>query len=293
MRVPMRTLKGLACCGALLLLGACSITRLGYNHIDTLLRWQVSEYVDLDTQQQQSFDAELQRVWLWHRHTQLPVYAGELRRLAALVQADAIGREQIDASSARITGYWKDLVMQALPGYAKVNLLLSDAQVADMIGRIGKEVERKARKRQKLSEEERQQHRIDAMNDTLRDWIGRPTARQRQLVEQWADATQLTPAEQTQRQLARLARYAALLARRLEPGFESRMGAFMLDPEPGVGRQSPDAVQRDRWLQLLADIAPTLEPAQRERLRKRLLDYAADFEALAAEHPEMQAAAVP
>ena len=287
----MRTLKGLACCCALLLLGACSITRLGYNHLDTLLRWQVSEYVDLDTQQQQMFNAELQRVWIWHRHTQLPVYAAELRQLAGQVRADVIGREQIDASSARITGYWKDLVAQALPGYAGLNAALGDAQVADLIRRIGKEVERKARKRQKLSVEERRQHRIDAMNDTLRDWIGRPTARQRQLVEQWADATQLTPAEQTQRQQARLERYAALLASRSEPGFEQRMGIFILDPEPGDGVQSPDVVQRDRWLQLLADIAPTLEPAQRERLCKRLLGYAADFEALAAEQPKAKTAA--
>lgn len=292
----MRTLKGLVGCCALLLLGACSITRLGYNHLDTLLRWQVSEYVDLDAQQQQTFNAELQRVWIWHRQSQLPIYATELRRLAALVQADAIDREQLDASSARIAGYWKDLVTQALPGYAKVNAMLGDAQVADLIRRIGKEVERKARKRQKLSEEERRRHRIDAMDDTLRDWIGRPTARQRQLVEQWAGAMQLTPDQQTQRQRARLERYAALLASRSEPGFEQRMGAFILDPEPGVGgdgAQSPDVVQRDRWLQLLADIAPTLEPAQRERLRKRLLGYAADFEALAAEQPDMQTAAIP
>ena len=289
----LRPLKRLACCCAVLLLAACSATRLGYNHLDELLHWEVSSYVDLDPQQQRLFDAELQSLWLWHRHTQLPLYAAELRRLAGLVQADALSREQFDTASAHIAGYWKDLVAQALPGYARVNAALSDAQVADMLRRIGKEVERKARKRQKQSAEQRRQHRIDAMNDTLRDWIGRPNARQRQLVEQWADQVRYTADGQTRQQRARLDSYAALLASRTQPGFAQRMGAFILAPEADQDPQAPEAVERGRWLQLLADIAATLEPAQREHLRKRLLGYAADFEALAAEHPDGQAAATP
>src|SRR5258708_3833766 len=105
----MRLLKRLACCCAVLLLAACSATRLGYNHLDDLLHWEVSSYVDLDPAQQRLFDAELQSLWMWHRQSQLPLYAAELRRLAGLVQADAIDREQLDAASAHIAGYWKDL----------------------------------------------------------------------------------------------------------------------------------------------------------------------------------------
>jgi hypothetical protein len=65
------------------------------------------------------------------------------------------------------------------------------------------------------------------------------------------------------------------------------MRSFFMAPETAsmdTGR-SPDQSQQQRWLQLVSDLSATLEPAQREHLRRRLLDYAADFEALAAEKP--------
>jgi len=288
----MRPLKFLVCCCALLLAG-CSATRLGYDHLDTLLHWQASKYVDLTTQQKQSFDVEIQHLWIWHRHTQLPLYAAGLRQLAATVQAGPLSRAQLEASSETINGYWNDLVNYALPGYARLHQQLSDAQVADMIQRIGKEVDRRARKAQKLSEQEQRQHMIERMDDLLHDWIGRPNTQQRQLVEQWAAQVQLTTPEQTQQRHARLESYAAVLATRSQPGFEERMRAFILAPDAADDPHSPEAVERGRWLQLLADVSTTLEPAQREHLRTHLLDYAADFEALAAEHPEQETGASP
>jgi len=285
----MRPLKILVCCCALLLAG-CSVTRLAYDHLDTVLHWQASNYVDLNAQQKQSFDVEIQRLWSWHRHTQLPLYAAELRQLAAQVQAGALSREQFEACSNRVSTNWTDLLSEALPGYARLQVELSDTQVADMIQRIGKEIDRRSRKTQKLSEQGRRRHMIERMDDTLHDWIGRPNAQQRQLVEQWAARVQLSTPVEAQQRHASLDRYAALLATRAQPGFEQRLHDFILS-DTADDPHSPEAVERERWLQLLSDISATLEPAQREHLRTRLLDYAADFDALAAEHPEQETAA--
>ena len=278
-----RSLKFLTCCCLLPLLAACSTTRLAYDHLDTLLRWQASKYVDLNAQQRQSLDTELQQLWTWHRHTQLPLYAADLRQLAATAQAGPLSREQLEAISAKIRGDWDRIVEQALPGYARAHVLLSDAQVADMIQRIGKEIERRSRKALERSEPERRERMAERMDDTLRDWIGRPNARQHELVEQWAAQVQLATPEQTQERHSTLDRYAALLATRAQPGFEQRTRAFFLGPDAADDPQSPETVERQRWLQLLADLSTTLEPAQREHLCKKLLGYAADFEALAAE----------
>ncbi|MDB5977046.1 MAG: hypothetical protein JWR07_3806 [Nevskia sp.] len=279
----MRRFKYLACCCLLPLLAACSTTRLAYDHLDTLLRWQASKYVDLNAQQRQSLDTELQNLWTWHRHTQLPLYAADLRQLAATAQAGPLSREQLEAVSAKIRGDWDRIVEQALPGYARAHVLLSDAQVADMIQRIGKEIERRSRKMLDRSEPERRERMAERMDDTLRDWIGRPNVRQRELVEQWAVQVQLATSEQTQERHSTLDRYAALLATRAQPGFEQRIRAFFLGPDVADDPQSPETVERQRWLQLLADLSATLEPAQREHLCRKLLGYAADFEALAVE----------
>jgi hypothetical protein len=280
-----------ACCGILLLLAGCSATRMAYDHLDILMRWQASDYVDLTDRQRHAFNVELYRLWAWHRRNQLPQYAADLRHLADEVQAGPLSLEQLDAVSARVAAYWDGMVDQATPGYARLHADLSDTQVADMIRRIGKQVERKERKRHKQTPEQRLQHNIDEMDDTLRDWIGRPNAAQRLLVEQWArGGPPLTPELQQQREQleqASLDRYAAVLATRTQPGFEERMRSFFMAPETAsmdTGR-SPDQSQQQRWLQLVSDLSATLEPAQREHLRRRLLDYAADFEALAAEKP--------
>lgn len=278
-----RLLKLLACCCLLPLLAACSTTRLAYDHLDTLLRWQVSKYVDLDAQQQQYLDTELQQLWIWHRHTQLPSYAADLRQLATAAQAGPLSREQLEAVSVKIRNDWDRIVEHALPDYTRAHVLLSDAQVADMIRRIGAEIERRSRKSLKRSEPERRARLVERMDDTLRDWIGRPNARQRELVEQWAPQVQLATSEQTRGRLNSLDHYAAVLATRAQPGFEQRMREYFLGPHPADDPRSLESVERRRWLQLLADLSATLEPAQREHLCKKLLGYAADFEALAAE----------
>jgi hypothetical protein len=58
----MRTFKILLCCLAVLL-GACSADRLAYDHLDTVLRWKVSDYVDLTAPQRRTLDAELYPLW--------------------------------------------------------------------------------------------------------------------------------------------------------------------------------------------------------------------------------------
>ncbi len=280
----MRLLKRLLCC-CLLLLAGCSATRLGYDHLDTLLRWQTSHYVDLNPQQQRDFDAEVQRLWRWHRSTQLPLYAAELRQLAGAVQQGPLGLAQIEAADAQFSGNWDNLVSAAVPGYARLQAQLSDAQVAELVRRIGKEIERRSRQSEDLDEAQRRQRMAERTEDLLRDWIGRPTAPQRQRVQQWAEQAQLPTPAAIQARYARLQRYAALLATRTQPGFEQRLRAFLEPADSADDVQAPAVTEQQRWLQLLADLSASLEAEQRERLRRRLLDYATDFETLAAEPP--------
>ena len=282
-----RPLNYLLCC-CLLLLAGCSTTRLAYDHLDTLLRWQASHYVDMNRQQKQMFDTELRRLWNWHRGTQLPLYAAALRQLAGTVRSGPVGLEQLEAVDTQLNGYWNNVVERALPGFARLHALLSDAQVADMVQRIGKEMERRAHKTDKLTDAERRQRMDERMEDLLSDWIGRPNAQQRELVWQWAaQAPLITP--QPQARQAELEHYADLLATRTQAGFEQRMRVFIEAPRGADDPQSQEAQQQRRWLQLLADLSATLEPAQRQHLSGRLLDYAADFDSLAAEKPGPEA----
>jgi hypothetical protein len=276
-------LRAIVCCSLGFLLTACSTTRLAYNHLDTLLHWVISDYVDLSDVQQKSLDADFDALWNWHRRTQLPLYAADLRKLADAVQAGPLSMEQVQAFSTRAVQRGQDLVTAALPGYIRMNAGLSDAQIAHAFQRLNKEIDDTERRHETRTAEERRKHRIDSMEHSLTGWIGKPTPPQRQMVEQWVAADPPQPSDSAAEQHAVLNRYAALLANRHEPGFEDRMRRFLLAEDDSDANRSSEMAEEKRWLQFLADLSATLEPAQREHLRKRLLGYAADCESLANE----------
>jgi len=271
----------LACCCALLL-GGCSLTRLAYDYLPGLLRWEAGDYVELTPQQDRDFHVEIVKVWNWHRRTQLPLYAADARGLAAQVQAGPLSLEQVQAFSERVNQHWDDLTEAMLPGYVELHAELGDAQVTEMIRRIGKQLDERTRKRLKRSEEKRRGKIEDEMEDSLRQWLGRLDGQQKGMVRDWAAQVHLSTPEEAAQRRSNLDRYAALLATRTQPGFAGRVRAFVREPEePAVAAR--DRAERERWLELLAALSATLEPQQREHFRQRLLDYAADFEALAAE----------
>lgn len=265
------------CC--VLLLAACSARRFAYDHLDTFLRWRIGDYVSLTAEQKRAFDAELAPLWSWHRHTQLPLYAADLRQLAGQVQAGQLDAEQIAAAGALMDQRWQTLQDQALPGYARLSATLDDAQVEALVKHIGEHIDKHAAKRREQTPAERDQKLVDEMDKLMREWIGTPDPRQDELVRQWAGQTPPAPEAQAQHEL--LDRYAGLLAGRRQDGFEQRLRDF-LHAEDARAESEPDQVMREKlWRQLLVDLSASLEPEQRDTLRKHLLEYAADCEALA------------
>jgi hypothetical protein len=278
-------LRAIVCCGFGLLLTACSTTRLAYNHLDTFLHWVISDYVDLDDAQRKTLDADFDTLWDWHRRTQLPLYAADLRELADAVQAGPLSLEQVRAFSVRAEQRGQDLITAALPGYIRMNAGLSDVQIAHAFQRLNKEIDEDEHRREKLPAEERRKRRISSLEHALTGWIGKLTPPQRQMAEQWGAADPPQPSASAAEQHAILARYAALLADRRAPGFEERLRRFLLAEDDRDANRASEMAEEKRWLQFLADLSATLEPAQRGHLRKRLLGYVADCQSLANEAP--------
>src|SRR5574343_350171 len=75
---------GLLVLPALLVLGGCSTTRLGYEQAPMLLTWWLDGYLDLDSPQAAQARQQLQAVQGWHRRQELPAYVALLRQMQAL-----------------------------------------------------------------------------------------------------------------------------------------------------------------------------------------------------------------
>ena len=62
-------------------LSACSSIQIGYNQGDTLLRWWIDDYFDLNSNQSELVSTALKQQFSWHRSEQLPLIQGTLFKL--------------------------------------------------------------------------------------------------------------------------------------------------------------------------------------------------------------------
>ncbi len=268
-----------------LLLAACSTgTRLAYNNLDSLLRLEVSDYVELEAPQRALLEREFAAVWDWHRASQLPRYAAALRGVADTVERGNPDRAAIDRIGNEIDQLTDALQRQATPAIAQLLATLDEAQVATLLEEQADELDKALAKTEQLSPAKRRERRAKRSEDRLRDWLGSITPAQRAVVARYVAAAEARGALSPEDQRARNQRYrqdlAVLLASRRQPGLAQRVMAL---GEPTEGKPAAErSAARERGRSYFAELAATLEPQQREYLAKRLRKLAADCEALAA-----------
>ena len=84
-----------------LTLSGCSATQLIYNRVDILVRWYLDDYVSLDSEQQERFDARLETLLDWHRREELPAYVMLLDD-ALIILDDGVPLDDTRAMADRI-----------------------------------------------------------------------------------------------------------------------------------------------------------------------------------------------
>ena len=67
--------RALALLALSVLVTACSLTSMAYNHATRLITWKIDEFFSLDAGQDAEVRMRLDRVLAWHRARQLPDYA--------------------------------------------------------------------------------------------------------------------------------------------------------------------------------------------------------------------------
>ena len=70
------------------LLQACSAVKLAYNQAPDLAYWYLDGYVDFSTAQSVQVKDDLNKLQIWHRQTQLPIYIDTLQKLQQKIPLD-------------------------------------------------------------------------------------------------------------------------------------------------------------------------------------------------------------
>jgi hypothetical protein len=165
----------------LLLLGGCSMVKLGYDQADLVARWWFDRQLDLDSSQSRWLKQELQGFHAWHRQTQLPAYA----ELVDVVARQSIGDVTPDQACENIdlaAEHLDTLLKQSVPLFAGLARQLQPAQLQHLKRRFAEEDREWLEKWLDGSNEQRLRRRVDDWEERAETYYGRLSREQRDFI---------------------------------------------------------------------------------------------------------------
>ena len=269
-----------------LALAGCSVLKLGYGQLDTIVfRW-LDRYVDFDDAQSLRARGALDDALAWHRRTQLPDYVQLLARAEVEILADATP-ESMCAWANEIRSRLDPVLQYVAPAVTDIALTLSPAQLARVEKRFAETNEEFRDEHLQRNPQRRQRVMVRREVDRAEMLYGKLDDAQRALVVESVRSSpyraELVDAERKNRQQDTL-----VFLRRLRESSPSRDDALMqVRAFLGAVDRSPREAYRVYAEQVVAHncaLASALQNAatteQRREAAKRLNGYRSDLRAL-------------
>jgi hypothetical protein len=266
-----------------LLLAGCSSFGIVYPRMDWVLGWRFDKYADLDAAQKTLRSQEIARFLQWHRSEELPVYARELRQIAAGLD-HPVTLQQVEQEGRRVEQLWARVAVQARPGFCRVLRTLDDRQVGQVLERFDKEQREYAEKFVDPPVERRRRDEEKRVAKSIKRWTGSLNARQESAIREWIERPDdLTTFWQQQREAWR-GRLAQALQRRDAPDACLAFDALLDWPTaalPLAQRQRVAASEARRY-RMYTEVIAAMDATQRRHAQRELLKLAEEMEKLAA-----------
>lgn len=273
------------CCLALLLIliSGCS-SQFAYNNMDWLIHWYLDDHIDLDKAQKSAFDARFS-VWHdWHRKNELPRYVDHLTDIKVMLEQGELTTEDINAQFERARDHWKRFRAHIAPDIAALAIRLTDEQIEEMFASLEENNIEDEEERREASPEELQEAFQERFEDQLKNYFGRLTEQQKNLVS--AAVTQVVPNRLewiTYRRAVQSAAKDLMLQRHDNPDFEADFLSLLTAPENYQHQQYLSNLEHNRevYADLVMTVYPTLTDKQKRRLTRKIDNFIEDFTELA------------
>jgi hypothetical protein len=274
---------------ALMALAAgCSTIRFTYNHGDTLLYWWLNAYLDLDSDQSSWVKEDIDRLFQWHRQTQLRDYAGLLtnmqRQLAGNpTQADLLSDYRDIKARTEL------LAFKALPQLADLARSVKPDQIAQMEKKFAKNNDKFRRDFMSGDVDHQHKARFDKAMDQLELWFGSFSSEQKAALRRASDARPLDNEIWLQERKMRQAKIIALLRRIQQEKLnrEQTMAAIhdllrdFFDRFDAPDRKQFFDTYIDSTSKFILTAIKMATPEQKAHAQKRMQGWIDDFNALA------------
>ncbi|MGZ5199441.1 MAG: DUF6279 family lipoprotein [Telluria sp.] len=270
------------------LAAGCSTIRFTYNHGDTLLYWWMNAYLDLDSDQSGWVKEDIDRLFQWHRQTQLRDYAGLLanmqRQLAGNpTQADLLSDYRDIKARTEL------LAFKALPQLADLARSIKPDQIAQMQKKFTKNNEDFRRKFMSGDVDHQRKVRFEKSMDQFELWFGPFSRDQLAVLRKASDARPLDNEIWLQERKMRQQKIVALLTRIQQEKLsrEQAMAAIHDLLRDYFDRfEAPDRKQFfdayiDSTSKYILTAIRIATPDQKAHAQKRMQGWIDDFNALA------------
>jgi hypothetical protein len=275
---------------ALLALAAgCSSVRFTYNQGDTLLYWWLDSYADLDGSQADIAKRDIDKLFAWHRQTQLRDYAALLgnmqRQLAANpTQADLLATyKEIRVRSERLAAH-------AIPELTTLALSIKPDQIAHIERKFKSKNDDYRKKFLEGSTEKRQKARYKKTMEQFELWFGNFSNDQEAALRRASDARPLEHDIWLDERIWRQRRILALLQKfqQDKPNREQAAAQIAALQRELFGRiDSPERKafydnSADQTTKFILTAIRIATPAQKKHAHNRMQGWINDFQTLAA-----------
>ncbi len=159
---------------AVVVLGACSTARLGYNNADWLAARFADQWFDLDREQKAWFRDRMEGHIEWHRRTEMPRLHLAVTDAQARV-ADGLDRGDLDTIATALADRYLALADRLLPDIAQLAASLDAGQVEHLEARLSEDIEEERKEREERDDDPEREDAIER----IEKWTGRLDEAQR------------------------------------------------------------------------------------------------------------------
>lgn len=173
------------------LLAGCSALRIGYANGDTFVYWWLDGYVDFTDDQKPWVRAHIDRLFAWHRKTQLPAYAQYLAQVQQRLQKERTTPAEVMADIDMIKKRALLVLEKSLPELTDLALSMHPEQIAHLERKFASNNDKYRKEYLHGSIEDRQRHRYKKIMKQAEHWLGDFTPEQEAQIRAASDARTL------------------------------------------------------------------------------------------------------
>lgn len=285
-----RTLYGLFLIMLMTVLAACSSLKLAYNNGDTLLYWWLNGYVDLTSEQKDTVKDDIDRLFHWHRKTQLQDYIQILQTAQRQLNS---GPTQADLQNDydEIKKRTEALLLKATPELAELARSLQPDQIATLERKFAANNSEFRKKNMRGDKEAQQNYRFKKSMEQFELWFGNFTSEQEAQIRKASDARPLNNEiwldERTRRQNNILAVVRKVQSEKLsKEATQVQIQTLIKDGFRRLDNSDRKAffdAAEEGNIQLVLTVINLATPAQKAHAQKRMQGWIDDFRTLSAE----------